>query len=313
MAIVIGAGICGLAAAYELGQRGEEVLVLERGEVGGEQSAGLGRIFRIAHGQARLCALALDARDGWRRWEQDLGAHLLGDERLVVAAPRPAIAPAMEGAGASWRELSRADIGALLPFSDPPWEHGLLDPAAGSLRIRRALAALAARVNVRRAEVVSVHDGTVSLADGSTLESDVVLVCAGRWTPALTGFDFGASFSDHVRYAYEAGASAACLICPEGYGLPLGSTGRWAFGQDAPRANQVRALFPGLSEPVAEVRCVNVHAPWLDDGGDGWHAIRRGRVLAFMGANLMKFGPVLGDRLARSVLAGDVHPDLASA
>jgi len=35
-------------------------------------------------------------------------------------------------------------------------------------------------------------------------------------------------------------------------------------------------------------------------------------VLAFMGANLMKFGPVLGDRLARSVLAGDVHPDLAS-
>ena len=47
--------------------------------------------------------------------------------------------------------------------------------------------------------------------------------------------------------------------------------------------------------------------------GDGWQAIRRGRVLAFMGANLMKFGPVLGDRLAGSVLAGDIHPDLAAA
>src|SRR3954469_13249795 len=107
MAIVIGAGICGLAAAYELGRRGEEVLLLERGEVGGEQSAGLGRIFRIAHGQARLCALALEARDGWRRWEDELGVRLLGDERLVVAAPRLAIAPAMSEAGASWSAVSR--------------------------------------------------------------------------------------------------------------------------------------------------------------------------------------------------------------
>ncbi len=314
MAIVIGAGICGLAAAYELGQRGEEVVVLERGEVGGEQSAGLGRIFRIAHGQARLCALALEARDGWQRWEEQLGVRLLGDEQLVVAEPRPAIAPAMTEAGASWRAVSRDEIAALIPFCDPPWEHGLLDPAAGSLRVRRALTALASRVTIRRAEAVSVReDGTVSLADGTTLEDQAVLVCAGRWTPALSGFDFGVSFSDHVRYTYAAGKPSACLICPEGYGLPLGSTGRWAFGQDEPRADQIRALFPRVSsEPVAEVRCVSVHAPWLDEGGDGWHAIRHGRVLAFMGANLMKFGPLLGDRLARSVLAGEAHPDLAS-
>jgi sarcosine oxidase len=313
MVIVVGAGISGLAAAYELGQRGEEVVVLERGEVGAEQSAGLGRIFRIAHGHARLCALAQEAREGWRRWERDLGVRLLGDEQLVVAAPRLAIARAMSAAGASWRAVSRDEIAARIPFCDPPWERGLLDPAAGSLRIRRALTALAARVTIRRADVVAVGDGSVSLADGTELRSDAVLVCAGRWTPALSGLDFGASFSDHVRYTYAAGTSSACLVCPEGYGLPLGSTGRWAFGQREPRADQVRALFPGVSsEPVAEVRCVNVHAPWLDQGGDGWHAVRHGRVLAFMGANLMKFGPVLGDRLARSVLAGDLHPDLTS-
>src|SRR3954447_21864388 len=313
MAIVIGAGICGLAAAYELGRRGEEVIVLERGEVGAEQSAGLGRIFRIAHGQVRLCALALEARGGWRRWEDELGVRLLGEEQLVIAAPRPAIGPAMREAGAPWRAVSRDEMAALIPFYDPPWEHGLLDPAAGSLRIRRALEALAGRVTIRRADVAAVGDGTVSLADGTELRSDAVLVCAGRWTPALSGLNFGASFSDHVRYTYAAGTSSACLICPEGYGLPLGSTGRWAFGQDEPRAGQVRALFPGVpSEPVAEVHCVNVHAPWLDSGGDGWLAIRHGRTVAFMGANLMKFGPLLGDRLARSVLADDVHPDLAS-
>ena len=310
--IVIGAGICGLAAAYELARRGEEVVVLERGQAGGEQSAGLGRIFRIAHGQARLCALASEAREGWRRWEEELGVRLLGQEQMVVAAPRPAIGPAMSEAGAAWRTVSREEIAALIPFCDVPWEHALLDPAAGSLRIRRAIAALASRVTIRRAEVVAVGDGTVSLADGTELRSDAVLVCAGRWTPALSGLDFGVTFSDHVRYTYASGASSACLISPEGYGLPLGSTGRWAFGQDVPDPDQVRALFPRLSEAIAEVRCVNVHAPWLDEGGDGWHAVRRGRVLAFMGANLMKFGPVLGDRLARSVLAGDVHPDLTS-
>src|SRR6185295_12838567 len=122
-------GICGLAAAYELARRGHEVVVLERGEPGGEQSAGRGRIFRTAHGQARLCALALEAREGWRRWEDELSVRLLGQEQMVVAAPRPAIGPAMSEAGAAWRTLSRDEIAVLIPFCDPSWEHALLDPA----------------------------------------------------------------------------------------------------------------------------------------------------------------------------------------
>src|SRR4051794_26294718 len=117
MAIVIGAGICGLAAAYELGRRGEEVIVLERGEVGAEQSAGLGRIFRIAHGQVRLCALALEARGGWRRWEDELGVRLLGEEQLVIAAPRPAIGPAMREAGPAGGARPRGGVGPVVPVS----------------------------------------------------------------------------------------------------------------------------------------------------------------------------------------------------
>ncbi|WP_037411552.1 NAD(P)/FAD-dependent oxidoreductase [Candidatus Solirubrobacter pratensis] len=330
--IVVGAGISGLAAAYELTRRGAEVIVLERGDAGGEQSFGLGRIFRVAHGQARLCALALEAAAGWRRWEAELGAgRLLGDEGLVVASPRDGIAAAMAEAGAERLELDAREIGERIPFCAQAWEGGLLDPAAGSLRIRRALQALAARVDVRRAEVVSAGaGGTVTLADGSELRGDAVLICAGTATPALAGtagIELGVRFSHHVRLTYEAPAPAACLISPEGYGVPLGSTGRWAFGlhdgdlqiadEDAfaaavreRHARTVPALFPGLSEPVAEVRCVNVHAPWLDAGGDGWRAARNGRAIAFTGGNLMKFGPLLGDRLARTALGAEVHPDL---
>ena len=60
-AIVVGAGVCGLAAAYELARRDRRVLVLEAEAVGAGQSAGLARIFRIAHADPRLCALALEA------------------------------------------------------------------------------------------------------------------------------------------------------------------------------------------------------------------------------------------------------------
>src|SRR3954451_378278 len=83
MVIVVGGGICGLAAAYELQRRGTDVTVLDSGADG--QSLGAGRIFRIAHREERLCALALQAREGWRRWGRELGVALLGDEGVVVA------------------------------------------------------------------------------------------------------------------------------------------------------------------------------------------------------------------------------------
>jgi glycine/D-amino acid oxidase-like deaminating enzyme len=39
--VIIGAGVCGLAAAYELARRGERAIVLERGKPFAEQSAGI--------------------------------------------------------------------------------------------------------------------------------------------------------------------------------------------------------------------------------------------------------------------------------
>ena len=50
---------------------------------------------------------------------------------------------------------------------------------------------------------------------------------------------------------------------------------------------------------------MSLEAPWLD-AGDGFVIRRAGRVLALAGGNLMKFGPVLGERLARDARAS-VH------
>lgn len=313
MIVVIGAGVCGLAAAYELSQRGEQVVVLERGQPFAEQSAGLARIFRIAHRRSVLCHLAIRARAGWRRWEGEFGAgRLLGSEGFIHTGDCADTAAAMTAAGAEFSWLDRAGITKRIPFAATPWDTDVFDPLGGSLRIRRALSALAARVVIQPAEVLSVtDDGAVTLADGTVLRGNRVLICAGVQTAGLFG-PLGIDFVPHTRFTYQGAdaVGAACLSAPEGYGLPLGTTGRWAFGQQAPDPAVVRALFPSLV-PVGQVDCVSARADWLDSGGDGWTVARRGCLVAFVGSNLMKFGPLLGELLAQAVLGGEVPDELA--
>jgi sarcosine oxidase len=309
---IVGAGICGLAAAFELQRRGARVTVYEASGVGAGQSVGLARIFRIAHASPRMCELALEARSGWRAWEREFGVRLLGAEGLVVVDDESAggesghagdrggsRAAAMEAAGAPVERLGADAVRARLPFFGYDWGDGIFDPLAGSLRIRRALDALAARVDVRQATVT----------DLDALEADAVLVCAGIGTHALVPeLDFELTYEPHVRVTYELGTSAPCVISPELYGCPIGSTGRFAIGMHALGERPAVSLAP-----AGRVECVSPHAPWLDEHGDGFRALRHGRVTAFTGSNLMKFGPLIGDRLAASVLAGEVHPELAHA
>jgi sarcosine oxidase len=221
----------------------------------------------------------------------------------------------MEAAGAPFAPLARGEIRAHIPLlaADHPWDGGVWDPLAGSLRIRRVLAALAARTTIRRARVDAIDaDGRVRIGD-EIVAADAVVVCAGLGTDALVaplGLDFQVRTEPHVRVTYEAPpTAAACLISGELYGLPVGTTGRYAIGMHKP--GDTPAMFEGLVA-VDALECVSLHAPWLDERGDGFLGLRAGRVFAFNASNVMKFGPLVGDRLARSVLDGEVHPDLLS-
>ena len=280
--IVVGAGICGLATAYELTKLGRRVLVLEAEQPGGAQSAGLARIFRIAHRDPALRDLAHEARDGWLAWEREFNLHLLGDEGLVWA---------IDG-GPLDRDEIRARVPLLRP--DHPYEHAEFDPLAGSLRVRRALQALAARVEIRQATVTHVEaDGTVHA--GETLTAEAVVVTAGLGTQPLVaplGIDLELTTEPHTRVTYV--GVGACLITPDCYALPIGSSGHYAIGMHDPNAQPT--MF-GPLKAVGRIECVSLFAPWLDHG-DGFVIRQAGRVTALGASNAMKFAPLLGRRLA---------------
>lgn len=70
---VVGAGIVGLSTAYALTELGATVRVYESGATGDGQSGGESRIFRYAHDDARLVALAHASRGIWAPWAERAG------------------------------------------------------------------------------------------------------------------------------------------------------------------------------------------------------------------------------------------------
>src|SRR5882724_7523150 len=100
---VVGAGVVGLAAAYELARRGHEVRCFEAAVPMGARSVGGTRIFRYAHAEPGFVSWAVRARRGWAVWSAAAGEPLVGAEGTVVSGEVGAIANAMAAAGAPYR------------------------------------------------------------------------------------------------------------------------------------------------------------------------------------------------------------------
>ena len=181
--IVVGAGICGAAAARCLAERGREVLVLDRGPIAsGSSSRGEGNVLLCDKPPGPERDLAIPGRALWEslgvrfpagrvtrpgalllgtggaRFESALGTVLDAGE---TAALEPALAP------------------GVVAVHEPG---DLMVDAPGMARA--LLEGIAVRTG---AAVAAVGTGEVALAGGERVAGTDVVVCAGAWSGSLIG------------------------------------------------------------------------------------------------------------------------------
>jgi sarcosine oxidase len=333
---VVGGGIAGLSTAYALKRRGVEFVCFEVAAPGSGQSAGRTRVFRHGHDDERLVRLAVRARGEWERLEDDLGTRLLGREGVLVCGPNVAErAAAFEAAGVPARRVGREERSAALPVFEPPEDHALLDELGGSIDVRAAVDGLAGSLGDRlvAARVFELREGASGVelhTSEGVWSAERAILCPGAQLHELTanlGLDIPLAIDLHTRAAFtvrEPGPRLACLQDRSNahgetvYAAPMPDGRHYAIGlggeEEPPVEDALARLrayvergMPGLDPEPASVRlCQTSVLPW---GADAFAVWRTGSVAILAGANLFKFGPLLGELLADG--AEDLSPDAA--
>jgi glycine/D-amino acid oxidase-like deaminating enzyme len=328
--IVVGAGVIGLAAGFELSRAGHRVTVLSADVPGSRQSAGLSRIFRLAHGDGLLTDAAARSLALWEEWERLADGVLLDRTGLLLTGDM------------SEREPQLRRYGGLEEVSGTPHplavahDRWSFERTGAAIRAEATVRFLQAGLDVMLAEVTAVNAGGVTLSDGMRMDTERVVVCAGPDTYQLMGLTApermrSVRFSFSLREPQESPAPCwiqrderlcepfyAVMDGPDHYSVGLSD----AASVEVPEAVHVRDAYkrlvdivtqvlPGLT-PVAE-RVIACEYPTNPQGSnralahDGWDVREHNGVLGVTGPSLFKFAPFLG-RLANERLSTCSQP-----
>jgi len=203
-ALVLGAGIMGLSAAWALEAAGHRVTVLDAEEAPNPRGASVDehRLIRHAYGSADGYARMVDeAYAAWDRVFEAIGERPYAETGVLALAEEPAAAAGwlpgsrrgLRARGLAVEDLSPARLAALFPWLETA---GLTDaflaPRGGVLMARRIVAALARHLAARgvafrrgRAVAVDPARAAVRLEGGGGLGADRLVVAAGPWAPRL--------------------------------------------------------------------------------------------------------------------------------
>jgi sarcosine oxidase len=199
-AIVVGAGVFGLATARELAGRGWSVQLIDRLPPGtaGPSAARL-RVLRCSNGADEwYTESAWRSRAGWLELAAECGRELFVQCGVVL------FASAGVPAETSWEQaslemlqrlkipverLAADEVSGRFPGLDGRGAgFALYEPAAGVLRAREAMLALrdsAIRRGVRLRQATARPDGAGVLVDGRRLDADLVVWAVGTGLPDL--------------------------------------------------------------------------------------------------------------------------------
>lgn len=349
---VIGAGIVGLSTAFALRRRGIPTRIYERGEVGGGQSAGGTRIFRLNHADRRLIALASTARDLWLGWEQEAGRELLGRSGVVVAGPTAddRLAGVLDAGGDAVRADTGAQRSALPAFAGLP-EPAFIDRGGGPIWTETALGWLAGSLRdvLTRSEVLAVIPNKSGATEVVTPHGGelhrLVIVAAGQDThriAATTGVTVPIERTLHARGMFAVRDRSTRVLAAlqdstghyahSVYGSPLPNGDHYAIGLsgnegelDPSSANpttKIQAVREGLVDYVKRampgldpdpVAWINCWVTRLPWGSDALACYTDGTNLFIAGHNLFKLAPALGELLATAAEDNTFPIDLSDS
>lgn len=199
-AAVVGSGIIGACAAFELATAGGDVTVYEQFDVDHDRGSSYGdsRIIRRFYDDPYYTALMPAAYEAWRRLERAANAHLIETLGGLYFGPRDHVrlASAQQGLrslGEQAALLGAAALRARFPaFRFDDGEAGIVDELAGSLRASRCVraavdasrAAGARLVTGRRVDAIrrAAGGGIEVESAGMTAVYERAVVCAGPWS-----------------------------------------------------------------------------------------------------------------------------------
>lgn len=319
--LVVGAGVVGLAAVFELSRAGHRVRVLSADVPGSRQSSGLSRIFRLSHPDGALTDAAARSLELWGAWETLAGEALLDRVGLLLTGDMSDRDIHLESYG-GLRRVSGARH-PLAVAQDAWW----FEPTGAAIHAEDTVRFLQSGVDLELGEAASVDRRGATLAGGERLDAERVVVCAGPDTYRLLGLAEPARmrsvrFSFALREPLESPAPCwihrdpelcepfyAVMDGPDHYSVGLSE----AASAEVPEAEHVRdayrrilaivaRVFPGL-EPIAE-RVIACEFPARSDSvhgalaHDGWEMREHDGVLGVAGPSLFKFAPLLGRLVA---------------
>ncbi|WP_339947729.1 FAD-dependent oxidoreductase [uncultured Albimonas sp.] len=202
-AIVVGAGVVGLCAAWSLARRGAAVTVVERGSVPEPRAASCDhhRMIRLSYADPGYCARMSEAYAAWEALWADLpgGGTRYYHARGVLTLSRgegdwgDRARAAMDVAGQPYERLAPGEIAARFAHLEPSnVTYGFLSKG-GCLMANHILTDLAERLRGQGATIleqspvaaIDAEAGEVSLADGRRLSADVVVLAGGVGAQAL--------------------------------------------------------------------------------------------------------------------------------
>ncbi len=208
-AAVIGLGVMGSAALYNLADRKRRVVGFEQFEPGHGRgsSHGESRIIRLSYFEdASYVPLMRKAYEAWRAFETvdggEAGSLLTITGILEAGHPgSTSVADSLSAArahGLRHTEMDGREIGRRFPAFDLPADwHGLFQPDGGFLRPEKAVVRFASVAKQRGADVRSgcrvlalepKANAVVVHTEGGSIEAATVIVAAGAWIKDFAPF-----------------------------------------------------------------------------------------------------------------------------